>query len=1020
MPQEERINSYVDLSAIEKETKIFVDNLNLVVAKMAEISKSAEANGIALGKAVPKDVQTNLQQTNKLMTEAVEVEKKMTTASIQYEKAVEEAKQARQAYNYELKKTVEAETAAEGSLKQMRAQLSLVNKQYDALSKAERENAAVGGQLLKQSADLTAELKKLEAATGRNQRNVGNYGDAIKIATMSLGEMRRTLKAMKNADVSTFNPAQLAAYNKNMALLTDGIGDYNARLKAAGDSTENMISAMNGLVGVAQVGLGVMSAFGIENKNLEKTMITLMSVSQGLSSIHKMNEAQTLKVAAATIKDSLAKAQATVATFLHSTALKGEAIAQNAATASTKAGAIGFKLLGKAMSSIPLFAIIAGLAALATGIIAVVNWVNRETDAERQNKIVQESLAKTRQEAVASTQETQIKLRSLLAVVNDHTKAEGERQTALDSMNQIMGTTLTLTDDLTGATEDYIAALISQAQADAIVKRMADIKNQLADVKKLTEDAQVSTFDKIALGLNDLAGLRAWGSTEERKENARVATSVKDLNAEYDALNSQLKVITDTTNKNNQAQALAKAAAEAEAKAIDKQKKSAEDAAKAYDDLKKSAMSFYEDLRKASLDEMGRLDDEYNEKFKKLDDYYKQGFGTDEQYQIAKNQLIKEYVDKAQKIQTDAAAKDVAEWEKTYDAKAALAKLNFNEMLKYIDGQLAAEDVSQEDILMLLDKKRQAYFDYYDALLKAMDDQAAADGEITAEEIAALDKLTKARDEYAEKTTKGNDDIKKSDTDVLETVFKLTDGIQNVWGAYLDITQNITDRATQHVEDAANEQLEILQNQLDQQLISQAQYDAASAGIEEQADRRKAELARKQANREKALAMFNVAITQAQAVMKFLVDPGGVIGIVFSALAATTGALQLAAIASEPLPAYAEGRKGGKAETAIVGEAGREVIKTDKGFFLTPNAPTLVDLPAGADVIPNDEVARLMSGQMIHDSLPDQMLGGKIDNLAKIMKEKELVKFEITRAGMALIAQNGLNKTRYINQNLRR
>ena len=76
------------------------------------------------------------------------------------------------------KKLIEKNQAEQGSLKQLRQQLSLTTKAYDQLSKEERENTQVGKVLVKQIQKQQAEIRKLEEATGRAQRNVGNYKSA--------------------------------------------------------------------------------------------------------------------------------------------------------------------------------------------------------------------------------------------------------------------------------------------------------------------------------------------------------------------------------------------------------------------------------------------------------------------------------------------------------------------------------------------------------------------------------------------------------------------------------------------------------------------------------------------------------------------------------------------------------------------------------------------------------------------------------------------------------------------------
>lgn len=66
----------------------------------------------------------------------------------------------------------------EGSLNQLRASLSNLTAQYDALSRADREGA-IGRGLKDQVNQVTAELKKGEEETGRFYRSVGSYTDAM-------------------------------------------------------------------------------------------------------------------------------------------------------------------------------------------------------------------------------------------------------------------------------------------------------------------------------------------------------------------------------------------------------------------------------------------------------------------------------------------------------------------------------------------------------------------------------------------------------------------------------------------------------------------------------------------------------------------------------------------------------------------------------------------------------------------------------------------------------------------------
>jgi hypothetical protein len=82
---------------------------------------------------------------------------------------------------------IAADQAKEGSIEQLRRQLSVVTKQWKDLSQEERTNSEEGKKLTNQKTLLTAKLKEEERATGDARRNVGNYSEGIEGATKSSG-----------------------------------------------------------------------------------------------------------------------------------------------------------------------------------------------------------------------------------------------------------------------------------------------------------------------------------------------------------------------------------------------------------------------------------------------------------------------------------------------------------------------------------------------------------------------------------------------------------------------------------------------------------------------------------------------------------------------------------------------------------------------------------------------------------------------------------------------------------------
>ena len=78
----------------------------------------------------------------------------------------------------EIQNNVRTENEQEGSLKQLRAQLSNATKAYDEMSRAERDSSK-GQEMQEHIQDLIEELKDAEEATGRFQRSVGSYYDSM-------------------------------------------------------------------------------------------------------------------------------------------------------------------------------------------------------------------------------------------------------------------------------------------------------------------------------------------------------------------------------------------------------------------------------------------------------------------------------------------------------------------------------------------------------------------------------------------------------------------------------------------------------------------------------------------------------------------------------------------------------------------------------------------------------------------------------------------------------------------------
>ena len=121
---------------------------------------------------------------------------------------------------------IKIEGAASDSLVALRKQLSLLNAEYDRLSATDRK-ATVGTNLQKQIQALNTEISSAEQATGRYQRNVGNYASSWNGLSVSVQQAARELPSLA-VGWNTF----FLAISNNLPMLADELKKAAAEYKA--------------------------------------------------------------------------------------------------------------------------------------------------------------------------------------------------------------------------------------------------------------------------------------------------------------------------------------------------------------------------------------------------------------------------------------------------------------------------------------------------------------------------------------------------------------------------------------------------------------------------------------------------------------------------------------------------------------------------------------------------------------------------------------------------------------------
>lgn len=166
MPINTPSNQVTKILKIQIDSENAIETLKQLDDILADVKKQEQQ--------LTKEINEN-GKTHKFTAQQIETKKKELQA----------LKQAEKDYKTmvgEVSKVVQNELKADrekmGSIKQLRAQLSNLTKQYDELSRVDREGLK-GKQLQKDINAVTKEIKDAEYATQRFQRNVGNYRSAL-------------------------------------------------------------------------------------------------------------------------------------------------------------------------------------------------------------------------------------------------------------------------------------------------------------------------------------------------------------------------------------------------------------------------------------------------------------------------------------------------------------------------------------------------------------------------------------------------------------------------------------------------------------------------------------------------------------------------------------------------------------------------------------------------------------------------------------------------------------------------
>lgn len=833
-------------------------------------------------------------------------------------------------YSAILRNHTQVAIATAGSYNEMKASMLQLEKEYYNLSQAAREGAK-GMDILNNIGKLNQQLKDIDAQMGNYQRNVGNYASGWNGLNVSIQQIARELPAL-----SVSANAFFLAISNNLPTFIDELKKARIEYELAKKSNQTAIPVFKQVLSsllswqtALVVGITLLSSYGGE---ITKWVGSLFDARKELDALEELqkdfNKAQL---------DGAKNAQdeAVRLNILYRAATNLERPMKERLTAvkelkreyPTYFNNIKDEniLVGNASDSyINLAASIVAVAkARATEDIMVEKAKERIALQTQYNELIRKS-----SEASLKYQEKANEGPLLFALPESvkATKFQKEADEVYDKLKKVENEIKELADSVNIDDLLFDPKKTSKA-ADDLAQYIENLRNKMADLSvSLIEDEHERNLAAIEKKYKDqIAAVKGYSEEEnklrEMLDQERMQKIAKE-NEEYD-----------------------KKLAEAEKKRIEEKKK--------------------------YTDEMLRLEEEqsslriaatstgYKELENIITENYSKGLLSRKEYDEAMRELERKAANEQLQIQIDAAEKMI----EIAEASGVVSKQQI-EMLRESIKAMEAEigSINADDQLKKAEEQQ---------------DITRRNFEVLKGYSSALKDLASDIDSPFAGIFDGMDKGFSIMSDKISGVWgELTDGEKierttEMWGAMVggigSMISSIYDRQIEAIEaeqeaneKAGEEEISRIEALEERGAITTEEAEARKRAAEDKTaqknaelEKKKAALRTKQAKFEKATSIAEAAIQIAGGILQTIKQLGFPAAIPMIAALGAMGAIQLATIIATPIPKYAKGTDSHKGGLAVVGDGGvPETIVTEKGAYITPSVPTLVDIPKGAKVIP--------------------------------------------------------------------
>lgn len=441
-------------------------------------------------------------------------------------------------------------------------------------------------------------------------------------------------------------------------------------------------------------------------------------------------------------------------------------------------------------------------------------------------------------------------------------------KTAQENLEKAQLKLLETQSDLIEENASFESSLLTIANAvingQVEISTLANINENFAESVRLQVEELQARDKALANAKKEFENLK--GATDAELKNAE---ELLRLNGENTYSTELLRLVTEELTKRREAQTQADAEAIKKSEELEAQRQAEADAAvEAFNTEAEARKSAYESMEESRMTDKEKA-------FKAIqdqaDEYLKAGVSIKEVAEWQAEQIAKYREEETAKAKEEADKQKALEEEKTAKVKAETDARN-----KAIQDSYNERTQSMSDAYKLLESYRQSD---YDKEMQSIQEQADAflKAGVSIVDVAKWQKeeLAKLNEEQADKA---KEEAERARDAWIDYAFDVGGSIASMWGSINKVQSNAHKSELQRMEE--------------------------EGATEEELQEAKKQFAIEDLKRKKAQGTFQAIIDTASAVIGFLANPGGFAGVGLSAMAVGTGAAQIAAIQSEPLPSF--------------------------------------------------------------------------------------------------------------------